>query len=445
MNFRGVEYSVARALLLLCILVFIVNLGLRFAGYRTSLKNLRAMATSQGADDSWYVMFPALDAARSGEKGMYSKVFFSDRVKYIDPPTALLLPWILQKLQPSAPNTRIVTELNVVGWAATWAYIAMCIAILITQIGKRNSSEVPASLGDRSAKLLIVLGALALSVQFYPASIAVRLGQTQPSVVFLFTVAVWFWLRGSRSLAGAALGIAALIKAPLLLFLVWGVLRRERGFLIAFSCVYAAFLGVSILIFGVQAHVEYVQVGQYVSQRGESLYANQSINGLLNRMFQGPDWRGWSYNFKAYPPYNPVVHIGTLINAICVIAIALFLPKKEKRGTIFDFAGMAFATILAAPLAWEHHYATLLPIYALLFLRFPKTRFLLAISFVFVGTLIEPLININSPPWSIVQSYVLFGAIIPAVILYRFLFQERTDPVTDGIVPPAAEGVYSCR
>ena len=108
-------------------------------------------------------------------------------------------------------------------------------------------------------------------------------------------------------------------------------------------------------------HVEYLRVLSYIGRRGETFYANQSINGALNRLLFNGSSLEWQYH--EFAPPHPLVYAGTLAAFVILVAAALKRPARGAGGVV-DLSIAALATTLTAPLAWEHHYGILLPIYA---------------------------------------------------------------------------------
>jgi hypothetical protein len=417
--------NLPRKLLLFAVFIVAFNLSLKWAGQYTSFKNLRSVFTGQAANDSWRPMLPALAVANSGERALYSKVFFQDHIKYIDPPTAMLLPWAIQRLRPGITEAEMIQTLNRVGWVATWCFIALSIVMFtgfIRSVDRNNDRSSPPIVLGGHARLITIFAALVLALFFYPATLGMAIGQIVTISTLFFTVAFCAWLRGSKSIAGIALAIASLVKPTYLLFLIWAAFRRERRFFVSFACTFAVACFASILIFGFHSHVEYLSVLNYVGQRGEAFYANQSVNGLLNRLLQPAEFRTWFLD--AYPPYNPFIHAASVLTAILVTALALLLPRPHVRGSTLDFAGMLLAVLLASPITWEHSYGPLFPIYGFLLYQTLINRRLLAFSYILVANALAALVNVTNPPWNIVQSYFLFGAFLCAGLIYNQLLRK---------------------
>jgi len=204
---------------------------------------------------------------------------------------------------------------------------------------------------------------------------------------------------------------------------VWGAFRREWRFVASGAIVIGPGLAVSIWRYGLHDHVEYLRVLSYIGRRGETFYANQSINGALNRLLFNGSSLEWQYH--EFAPVHSLVYAGTLAAFVIFLAAALKRPVRGA-GTVVDLSIAALATTLAAPLAWEHHYGILLPIYAavtpFVIAQRPLGRwtaaamigsFLVAANYFqftnhFAGTWLNPL-----------QSYLLGAALMVWLIIYR--------------------------
>src|SRR5262249_37752851 len=87
----------------------------------------------------------------------------------------------------------------------------------------------------------------------------------------------------------------------------------------------------------------------------------------------------------------------------------------------FDFSTMALSLTMASPIAWEHHYGILLPVFALLLassLGHWVRVLLLAGSYVLISNFFSAA---NALAWTYLnfaQSYVLFGALIVLMLLH---------------------------
>ena len=303
------------------------------------------LRAEQGAD-SWKPMESARAYARSHPTGLYQQVFFTDAVKFQYPPTALLLFGALER-----------PTLNLISWVATLLAAGLTAAILRRAVRTAWAGDVWPPGGACAVDVLVVLAALT----FYPLIKAYSLGQVQAWLNLLFATVMLAWMHGARGVAGAALGLMCLVKPTYALLFLWGALRRELRFVVSGGAVIAAGLALSVWRYGLHDHLEYLRVLSYIGRRGEAFYANQSFNGALNRWLQNGSNLVWRNH--EFPPVHPVVYAGT-IAAFVVFGIAALRRPVRGAGTVVDLSIAALAPTLTAPLAWEHHYGILLPIYA---------------------------------------------------------------------------------
>jgi alpha-1,2-mannosyltransferase len=161
-----------------------------------------------------------------------------------------------------------------------------------------------------------------------------------------------------------------------------------------------------------------------MARHGESFYANQSINGLLNRLFfNGTNLHG---NPHAFAPFNRWIYLATLATSIVLVAVALIRRRpasREGRDEDFLFAALAFT--VASPIAWEHHYSILLPIFvvtlALLWIenRGKGRIWLLALAFCLTSNSFVMVNALANTRLNFLQSHIFFGAAILLALLYR--------------------------
>jgi uncharacterized membrane protein YagU involved in acid resistance len=82
---------------------------------------------------------------------------------------------------------------------------------------------------------------------------------------------------------------------------------------------------------------------------------------------------------------------------------------------------MALSVTMASPIAWEHHYGIIFPIFAVLLASVigHRTRLLLlAVSYVVISNFF-PIANLLAPTvFNLAQSYLLFAALIVLALLH---------------------------
>jgi hypothetical protein len=358
---------------------------------------------------------------------LYSEIFFNQNRKFQYPPSSLLA--IAAMLKLSGPEYVRTTEKqvfetitfnDVLGWA--FILISAVATVLLLEIGLRRNRPANDSQVLLATRLAIVTG---LTLTFYPIVKAYTLGQIQVWINGLFALALLCWVTGYKASSGLLIGLMCLVKPHYGLFVLWAALRREWRFMAGCAATVAAGLTASVAAFGWANHIDYIYVVSYLTQHGETFYPNQSVNGILNRLMSLSDpvsYNSLEFFDLKFPPFNPWVYSGTLITSLIILSIALFrrdIPGDSDR--TFDYCIMTLSATMASPIAWEHHYGIVLPIFAVLLtnaLRNPKTLLWLAASYVLVSTFIPATNLLALTPLNFVQSSLFAGALIVLVLLH---------------------------
>lgn len=383
------------------------------------------MVSGQGGGDSWGPMTIALSYVDSGgTRPLYSEMFQVRKIKYQYPPSAL---FALMGLRLAGPETITISHVPARVWPSTtdmvgWAFYAAMIAAVIS-IFELQIADAPEAGSDPRWLRMILVGVAALT--FYLALKAFTLGQIQVWINSAFAIALLLWMRGKRALGGIAIGLICLIKPHYGLFLAWAALRREWAFLIAAATIFGIGTVAAISVFGWSNHLDYLAALSTIAAHGEAYFPNQSINGLLNRWMglARPDaFNNQVFLFDHFPPFDNVVFWGTRLTSVLLLGAALLVQGPDRdAGRRWDFCRMALTLTIASPIAWEHHYGILLPIFALLLAaglhRTPRLLWLgLAYGLTFN---LAPLTNqIHDTIFNPVQSYVLLAGFIVLTMLY---------------------------
>jgi alpha-1,2-mannosyltransferase len=379
-------------------------LGLHPPANETVFTHDTNFARGRMSRDSWGPMEAARSHLASGDpRPVYDAILFEQKVKFQYPPTSLLpLEALHRWADSSAPAL-----LN----AFTWA--AVVVTALATGALLRGG-------GGERGWVLFALGAGA-TLLFYPVVKAYSLGQIQAWITALLALLLLAWRHGRRTAAGVLLGLACAVKPHFAIVVVWALLRRERRFAAAAVLTITAVLAVSLPLYGLANHLNYVKALAFMGRHGEAFYPNQSMNGLLNRLVGNGS--NLEFLWDRFAPYDPVVFAGTVLTSLAILAIALFGPSAPgARGGEVDLAAILLAAVMASPIAWEHHYGVLAPIDAVLGPRvlrrgnrWPAVLFglsyLLSANFLAVAQALAP------TAWNFLQSYLYFAALIVFALL----------------------------
>lgn len=389
--------------------------------------------SAQGCDDSWGIMSFALEYARSEHTTpLYTEIFFNRNLKFQYPPSSLFT--IAAMLRLGGPgHVRTVecqeydmpTLNDMLGWVFILITIVSTAALL--EIGlRRRFGPSPALL--IAARSIIVAG---LALTFYPVVKAFTLGQIQVWINSLFALSLLCWVLGRKASSGVLIGLICLIKPHYGLFLLWAAVRRERRFALACAVTGCIGLAASVAVFGAADHIDYLRTLSFMSQHGETYYPNQSVNGLLNRLTSLGGWQA-ALNLEffgdQFPPFNPLVYGGTLATS-AVILLAAIVHRRGEAERALDFATMAVSATVASPIAWEHHYGVLLPVFVLLLASATASGIASGIwrrgwlawfvlSYVLASNFIPVTHLLASSALNVGQSYLFAGALILLVLLH---------------------------
>ncbi|HKO19106.1 MAG TPA: glycosyltransferase 87 family protein, partial [Acidobacteriaceae bacterium] len=209
-------------------------------------------------------------------------------------------------------------------------------------------------------------------------------------------------------------------KPQLGIFLLWGALRKRWRFTAILTATLACIAICSIAYFGLRNNLDYISVLGYLSRHGEALWANQSFNGLLNRLLRNGDALSWNPN--VYPPYRPVVYVLSTLASLAVLAAAMLVPRLWRwQGTTADFLFAGCSSVLISPIAWEHHYGYFFFLVVYLIARAASltTRTWIAVCActLALGNRLPPLDHRMQGAISLISSYMLYAGIALLCVL----------------------------
>lgn len=373
-----------------------------------------------GQGDSWTAMTEALKYLKAHPDQSVYDAMFAIKLKFQYPLSSLLMFDIPNRLFGWS-YWGISNLLDLISRISVVATGLVSAKILTLVLQEKRFEKLQVS--SRTTTVALYVLVLALMLLFYPLLRSYYLGQIQ-TILTLFTVlAILCWQYNRRILAGALIGLICVVKPQLGVLFVWGLLRKQWKMFFAGMAVLGLFSAISIGFYGFKNNLQYLEVLSYLSHHGETYYPNQSINGLVNRFtFNGLilDWDG------TFPPYSDIVYFITLISSAVIMIVSVGWNYKTKYPHIIDFCLIILCTTIASPIAWEHHYSILFPIFVILspyacYYNEDKKFALLLFGFGFLlaSQYFEAAKYLADSRWNVLQSYLFFGAII----IVAFLFQ----------------------
>jgi hypothetical protein len=217
-------------------------------------------------------------------------------------------------------------------------------------------------------------------------------------------------------------------------------LRKQWAIAIAATVSATLLYAASIAEYGVRNVVDYLSVLSFLSWHGESYFPNQSVNGVLNRLLGN----GENLTFGAFPSFHPLVYSITIASSVAILGTAMFWKVNQKPGVI-DMAIILISATIASPIAWEHHFGILLPVFAALLpiALHPRdgrkwTMASLWIAFALTSQTCDALTNrVADTSWNFIQSYRLLGGLIVLAVLYRVAADQSCNARINTSVCPA--------
>jgi alpha-1,2-mannosyltransferase len=356
--------------------------------------------------DSWRPMAYAYLRDPREPGGLYW-AFLVKHVKFQYPPSSLLAFKLLPRplTYPISPQ---LSEFLALPSLIAVLFTILCSALLLFRL----TSE------SRAPWWRVVVSAVSiglLGVTYYPLTKGHSLGQIQVYLGALAAAALLLHAWNQRVLSGTCLGLCCLIKPQYGLVLVWGLLRRDKRFVLGFAVVFLLGLALSLAEFGLANHLQYLEVLKQLSRHGEAYGPNQSVNGLVQR------WLGngnaIKFQARGFPPENPIVYYATLVSSALIAGLALFMPTApELRGRTLDLAVVMCAATMASPIAWEHHYGAFFPAFALAMpvaMSANGGGWLLLASYVLMANELTRHELVFSDRWvGLLGSHIFFGALL---------------------------------
>jgi alpha-1,2-mannosyltransferase len=396
-----------------------------FSEFKTLGLDLRGQVASDSSrfmEQAWTVVHSNLP--------LYDTLFFERHIKFIYPTSSLLIDSAAQALHiPLGPLLKWLVLLSA---ALTLFFAGDCFLRILPPAARANA---------RTWQVRLLIASLGLF--FYPIVLSVGLGQIQTFLTFLFTLAVWFWLRGEKVFAGFCLALVCTFKPPLALFLLWAVLRRQWSFFWTFAASVVLIQTLSGLLFGWRNEVGYLAVLSYLSRHGEIIAENQSVNGLLERWLANGTPGTWT-DTSPYPAYNAVVYVGTLLSSAIFLLFGLLVPVLRRwQGTASDFVLFGLISTIASPIVWTHHYGFFyigcIYFLAVSLKQTGRIAFSFAASFLVLANFWRILGRLQGRLWTPLFSYDLFAGL--AIILLIAFGLEHADDAPAASTPSAEASV----
>jgi alpha-1,2-mannosyltransferase len=395
-----------RLLLFVVINILVVNVGFKLVAhyvFHTGVDEMRIryldFVLFRQFTDSWRPMLGSVNYFLAHPSLPIYQAKLYDTLIY---PLTSILPLFWMK-RAGMSDPAVYRALMFASWLVVCAVVALQVAIAAKVVGS-----------GRLTWRAVVATAVA-AFFFMPITLAFSLGQAQIFLDLFFTLLVFFWVEGKERPAGVMMALLAMVKPQFGLLLLWAALRKRWNVLAAGGVTLGVGGVISLAVFGVRNNLDYLTVLAGLSRKAQPHYANQSMFGLLNRaIFNGENM---PYHPYIYPPFVPWVYHVTMVTTVALALWALLYPWRERAGGMADLSAIGVVSVIATPMAWEHHYGVMLPIFVWLWFGVYRsgigTVWKLALAFVLIADFLSPFnFFADIPVANVLQSYMYFGALL---------------------------------
>lgn len=388
----------------------------------------RATLTRPQGGDSLNPMRTAYELARSGERvDLYREVIERDRRRF-QYSTAGLLP--LAVWDAGCSRVRSCKPDDVV--TMFWGLSVLSLAGAVVLTGLLGSASEAQEYRSEVRSTMPAAAGVGLAVCFYPLIRAFPIGQVQLMLDALVLLLIWSWRPGKRVLCGILAGSVAIYKPQYALLLVWGMVGGEYRFALGMAGSIMVLVITSVWLFGLTPYVDYAEFLVWLGSSGHAFFANQSVNGFLNRALHTEPW--FVFNHRDPAPHNVFVTIGTLLSSILLVTCLVgWQCRRRGRGAGRLELGIALLTVtLAAPVAWEHHFGFLPGVFvvSLRATRTTRQRLWWVAGYVLTAELFLYSLH-TSLANNVVLSTLFIGAVLLLGLLYRLSAISSTGRLED--------------
>ena len=280
-----------------------------------------------------------------------------------------------------------------------------------------------AAAGRSSRDLLPAVTAIFVCLNFFPTIRALQCGQAGFVLLFLTTGGLLALLKRRDATAGLCVALAAAIKLTPVVLIVWMAWAGRRRAAAWAAGIMAGLTALSVAVAGWGNLVLYVTGFLPALSRGAATYANQSLNGFLNRLLT--DQSLTVFGFSDEPA---LVRWLARLGGLALLGAAFWLSRPARRparplpeadlGLAMGYSLVVLTSLIVAPISWEHHYVlALLPVTVMIYALWPDgpawTVTLTACAWTAMALDLFELARKDLPRGSrLAVSYVLYGALL---------------------------------
>jgi hypothetical protein len=269
---------------------------------------------------------------------------------YIYPPLLAIL-FVPLTILPMNTAAQVWFFLNVTLYGAS--LLVLCKAV---DLGRRS----------RNLPLLWTLAFL-----FPPALYTIYKGQVNILLLLLLALTCWLYTKGSQRLAGAALGVAIMVKIVPILLLPYFAWRRQYTLCLA-TVVTISLIGVlGLMVVGIDPHLTYISSVLPSLAQPRPNPSNQSLGGFFSLLFiENAYTDNLVSNLALWKTLTASFTVGAILGVVMLCSRQQVRPQREKLEL-----GLLITTMpLVANIAWVDMLVILVLPYAILFAHISERR-----------------------------------------------------------------------
>ncbi|MDP3940700.1 MAG: glycosyltransferase family 87 protein [bacterium] len=265
----------------------------------------------------------------------------------------------------------------------------------------------------REDKASVFLIATALLFLAFPTKFTFGMGQVNLVVFLLLSLAFFFWKRRNPIIAGVFLGLCFSIKLFPFLLLVYFLLRKDWRILVSSAITFVVIAVLTGLITGFSLYSYFFQnILPGIASSYQSGYYNQALSGFFARL---PLDREIGMVLK------------TSISLLFIVAtfLIVYLRRKNQSLSSLMFTILITLSLIVNPFSWQHHFVWLILPFLVTFYAI-KRRDFFSYIFLFLSYVLIAM-NIRYPDtlYLLLQSHVLFGAILLWLLQLKLLWDKK--------------------
>ena len=195
-----------------------------------------------------------------------------------------------------------------------------------------------------------------LALMYPPMAYSLSLGQVNIVLFALIVSAAWLMARDRSVLAGALLGVAALVKPHL--GLLWIYLLWTQRWKAAVSCVVTVLIltGGALVSLGIEPFRTYVFDVLPKISGGQAYIANQSVYGVLARVFVSDPTYLFTDRLMESHFWLDMLSLAAGLAIIALTFRAIPRGQRSSETVSLEFAAVICALLLANKIATIHHF-----------------------------------------------------------------------------------------